>query len=118
MKRITVYRHKDCARCARIAHFHKLFDWLNRVHSSTDTPLTGPLRLGEIAVEDARTGEVTQGVAAVRKIFRQIPAYWVILPLLYIPFVARRVDQEVRGCADGSCAVSPAKAGEEAAGRA
>lgn len=107
MKRITIYRHKECAKCARIARLHKAFDWWDRVECSTDTPRTGPLRLGEIAVEDARSGEITKGVDAVRQIARQIPAYLPLLPLLRIPYVARKVDQDVRGCADGTCAVAP-----------
>ncbi|MBX6314684.1 MAG: hypothetical protein IRY99_17480 [Isosphaeraceae bacterium] len=105
MKRITIYRHKDCAKCAKIARVHKFFDWLNRVQTSTDTPKTGPLQLGEIAVEDAQTGEMTKGVEAVRQICRHIPAYAPFLPLLRIPFIARRVEAEVRGCADGRCVI-------------
>lgn len=105
MKRITVFRNKDCVRCRRIARVTRFFDWFNRVEASTDTPVTGPLVPGEIAVLDHRTGETLQGVEAVRLIYRQIPAYWPLLPLLRVPAVARRVDREVRGCADGSCAV-------------
>jgi hypothetical protein len=105
MKRITVYRNKDCARCARIARIHHVFDWLGRVDSSTETPKTGPLVPGEIAVEDARTGETLQGIEAVRLTFRQIPAYWPLLPLTYIPFIAHKIDREVRGCKEGACAV-------------
>jgi hypothetical protein len=118
VKRLTIYRNKDCVRCARIARFHKLFDWLGRLESSTETPRTGPLRLGEIAVEDARTGEMIQGVEAVRAVFRQVPAYLPFLPLLYVPFIARKVDREVRGCDDGSCAVPQEKAEEKLAGHA
>jgi hypothetical protein len=105
MKRITLYRNKDCIKCARISRVHHFFDWFRRVDSSTKTPRIGPLRAGEIAVEDQKSGEITQGVDAVRVIARLIPAYWVLLPLLYVPFVARRVDREARGCYDGSCAV-------------
>jgi hypothetical protein len=105
MKRITIYRHLDCARCAKIARFHKAFDWLGRIKESTETPPSGPLRLGEIAVEDHRNGEITKGVEAVRKVFRQVPAYWPFLPLMYIPAIARKVDADVRGCDGESCAV-------------
>ena len=107
MARITIYRNKDCARCAKIARMHKRFDWLDRVAVSTDLPPTGqPLRMGEIVVVDARSGEVAHGVEAVRAIFRQIPAYVPLRPFLRVPFIARRVDAEVRGCDDGACAVS------------
>jgi hypothetical protein len=119
LKRITIYRHKDCAKCARIARMHRFFDWLHRVETSTEVPGTGPLQLGEIAVEDARTGEITKGVEAVRRICRQIPAYAPLLPLLHLPFVARKVDREVRGCASGACSPASEQPREGAsAGRA
>jgi hypothetical protein len=105
MAAITIHHNKDCARCRKIARVHRFFDWLDRVEVSTADPVTGPLRPGEIAVEDLRTGATYKGVKAVRLIFRQIPAYWPILPLLRVPFVARRVDREVRGCTDGGCGV-------------
>jgi hypothetical protein len=103
--RITIYHHKDCARCRKIARVHKALDWLGRVRISTETPRTGPLELGAIAVEDAHTGETTLGVDAVRRIARQIPAYTPLRPLLHVPFIARKVDRDVRGCHDGGCAL-------------
>jgi hypothetical protein len=118
MNRITIYHHPDCDRCRRIARAHRAFDWLGRVRTSTDVPPTGPLRLGEIAVEDVRTGETIRGVDAVRTIARNIPAYLPLLPLLRVPPIARWVDREVRGCSDGSCSVPAPKAGGEAARRA
>lgn len=105
MKTIVIYRNPDCAKCARIGRIHKFFDWLGRVEVSTETPRIGPMQPGEIAVEDLRTGEILQGVPAVRRIFRQIPAYLPFLPLLSMPAIARRVDRDVRGCTDGSCAL-------------
>lgn len=109
MKRITVHRHPDCARCARIARAHRFFDWLGRVGLSTEVPRTGPLQLGQIVVEDLRTGEILEGVAAVRAICREIPAYAIFRPLLLIPAVARAVDRDVRGCSDGRCAIAPSE---------
>ena len=46
MKRITIYRHKDCARCAKISRVHTFFDWLGRVECSTEEAPSGPLRMG------------------------------------------------------------------------
>jgi hypothetical protein len=103
--RITIYRHPECARCERIARWHHRFDWLSRIRSSTETPPTGPLKLGEIVVERAGSGEILRGVEAVRAIFRQIPAYWPILPALRIPPIAAKIDRDVRGCDDGSCTI-------------
>ena len=105
MKVIRVYRNKDCARCEKFARAHKFLDWLNRVDTSTEDPACGPMAMGEIVVEDLKTGEILHGVDAVRKIYWQIPAYWVLLPLLRIPAIARYVDREVRGCVGDSCAV-------------
>lgn len=108
MRRITLYHHRDCAKCRRIAGVHRRFDWLGRVAISTEDPPGGPpLVMGEIAVEDMATGEVFRGAEAVRRLFRQIPAYWVLLPVLRVPAVARRVERETRGCADGSCEARP-----------
>lgn len=114
MHRITVYRNKDCAKCRRFARAHQFFDWLHRVKATTDTPRSGPLAVGEIVVEDAATGEMLRGVHAVRAIWRQIPAYMVLLPLLRIPAVARWVDRDVRGCAGPSCA-APASTEKQSA---
>ena len=108
MKRITVYRNKDCERCRKFARANKYLDWLNQVESSTATPRIGPLAIGEIAVEVKKTGEIRQGVDAVRTIWRHIPLYMPLLPLLRIPAIARMVDREVRGCGGSSCAIPPA----------
>jgi hypothetical protein len=115
VKRIVVYHNHDCAKCRRIARVHRLFDWLNRVETSTDESKTGPLLPGEIAVEDLRTGAIVKGLDAVRLVGRNVPAYALFLPFLRIPSIARKIDREVRGCSDGSCAVPQEKVGEEAA---
>jgi hypothetical protein len=105
MKRVTIFHHPDCGRCRRIARVHKVFDWLGRVRVSTAIPPTGPLQPGEIAVRDDRSGETYQGVLAARLIVGSIPAYLPLLPLLYLPPVARMVERSVRPCEDGNCAV-------------
>ena len=65
MKRITIYHNRDCVRCRRIARVNRLLNWFGWVDISTADPRIGPMRPGEIAVEDARTGTIVQGVAAV-----------------------------------------------------
>src|SRR3954468_10888547 len=93
MRRIRLYRHPDCARCAKISRVHHAFDWLGLVDCTTDPAPGGPLKMGEIEVEDLRTGATCKGVDAVRAVARQIPAYWPLLPLLFIPPIARRIDR-------------------------
>jgi hypothetical protein len=102
--RSTLYLNPDCARCRRMV-MAKFFDRLGCIAVSTATGPAGPLRPGEIAVGDARTGELSRGVAAVRRIARQIPAYLPLLSLLYVPPVAQRIDREARGRSE-SCAAS------------
>lgn len=107
MSRIMLYHNGECGRCRRITRMHRFFDWLGRLNISTAESPVGSLKVGEIAVQCSRSGEVLQGVAAVRKVFRQVPMYWLFLPLLYVPFIARRIDREVRGCEGGACQVLP-----------
>ena len=73
---------------------------------STDAPKTGPLRLGEIAVEDIATGETVKGAEAMRRLCRQIPAYRPLLPLLQLPFVARYIDKQLSSCDGDACHVA------------
>lgn len=103
--RICIYRHPDCARCARIARMHARFDWLGRVETTTATPPTGPLRMGEIVVEDRASGVVARGADAFRLITQAIPIYAPARLLLGIPGVRARIEREMGGCDDGACAV-------------
>lgn len=103
MKKLRVYRNPNCAKCARFAAAHRYFDWLHRIEATTDTPRTGPLRMGEVVVEDLSTGNILRGAEGIETIFRNIPAYLPFLLLLKIPAVRRYVDKEVSGCEDNSC---------------
>jgi hypothetical protein len=94
---VLIYRHPDCGRCARIAARHHRLDWLGRIQDTTEPPPDrAPVRKGEIAVRELDTGELREGVHAVRAIFRQVPLYWPLLALLAIPAVARRADVDAR----------------------
>lgn len=100
MKTILIHRHPGCPRCARLAAMHQRLDWLGRVADTTEPPPgRPPLQMGEIAVQDLRTGQLLHGIDAVRAISGQVPLYWPLLPLLRIPPIARRADQNTRGCA-------------------
>lgn len=104
MKRILIYRHPECARCARIARLHHAVDWLNRIADTTATPPTGPVRRGEIVVEDLRDGRRLRGAEAVALIYRQAIVYWPLLVLLSFPATRRWLDRQVRG---DTCHVEP-----------
>ncbi|MFC5580738.1 hypothetical protein [Rhodanobacter terrae] len=63
----------------------------------------GPLRLGEVVVQDLRSGTTLRGAAGFALLCRQIPAYWPLLPLLSNPALRRRVEREFSGCANAGC---------------
>jgi hypothetical protein len=102
---IRLYRHPDCAKCARYARLHRRLDWLGRFEDSTGVPPVGPLRFGEVVVQDLRHGTIRHGAAGFALLCRQIPAYWPLLPLLRIPVLRRRVEREFNGCADAGCSL-------------
>lgn len=105
MKTIIIYRHPDCAKCARFARVHRTLDWLRRVDISTAPPRTGPLRMGEIVVEETASGRILRGAEAMAAILQAIPAYWPLRPLLRVPAIRARVDQDLRGCTGDSCEI-------------
>lgn len=94
--RVRIYRHPHCERCARIARFHHRLDWLGRLESSTTRPPNGvKLRKGQIYIEDTARGQQVRGADAFALLARQIPLYWWMLPLLWIPAVRRWVAAEM-----------------------
>ena len=100
MKAIRLYRHPNCAKCARISKVHQFFDWRDRLEVSTATPKTGALRLGEIVIEDLASGRVFRGADAFALLCRTIPLYRPIGALLRLSSFRRYVDKEMSGCAD------------------
>lgn len=104
MKTVRIYRNPDCATCAAYARMHERLDWLGRIETSTATPPgRTPLRLGAVVVEDLRDGSLHEGADAFAVIARQIPAYWLLLPLLKIRALRARVDGEMRGACNDRC---------------
>jgi hypothetical protein len=106
MKTIRVYRHAQCATCARFARVAHFFDWLNRVDDSTETPRSGPLRLGEVAVEDLSTGRILKGAEGMDLVWRNIPVYAPFRLLLRIPSFRRYLEKNVGGSACDTSSVS------------
>jgi hypothetical protein len=103
MKRVLIYRHPNCERCARFARVHHAVDWMNRIADTTATPPTGPLRMGEIVVEDLTTHRILAGAEALSLVYRQAILYWPLLVLLWIPPTRAWLDREVRGGPEESC---------------
>ncbi len=105
MPAIRLYRHPDCAKCARYARLHHRLDWFGRFQDTTGISPVGPLRLGEIVVQDLRSGTTLRGAAGFDLLCRQIPAYGLLLPFLRISALRRRIDREWRGCSDAGCTI-------------
>ncbi|HEY3520529.1 MAG TPA: hypothetical protein VGK80_05745 [Rhodanobacteraceae bacterium] len=100
---IRLYRSPDCGKCARIAHMHHRMDWLHRFEDSTEVSPLGPLRAGQIVVQDLRSGITRGGAEGFAMLCREIPFYWPILPLLRVPGFRRYIERETGGCEDGGC---------------
>lgn len=107
MSDILIYRHPDCAKCARIARTHHAFDLLGRVEDTTETPPTGPLRMGQIVVEDRASGRIEQGAEAFRLITRAVPFYAPARLLLKLPRFRSYIETEMGGCNGVACDVPP-----------
>ncbi len=95
MKTVRVYRHPDCARCARYAARHRRLDWLDRFEDSTEPPAAGPVRKGRIAIQNLRSGAYFHDAAGFTYLFSQIPAYWPLLLLMWLPPLRRRMEREL-----------------------
>ena len=102
MKTIRVYRNPDCRRCARYARVGHALDWRDRLETSTATPETGPLRPGEIVVEELASGKLHRGAAALDLIVRQIPLYAPVGLLLRFSSFRRYIDRELSGSGGAS----------------
>jgi hypothetical protein len=92
------YRHPECARCARYARTHLKLDWRGLLEESTAAPPCGPLRMGEVVVQDLASGALHHGACAMDCIARAVPLYAPLRLLLCVPAVRRKVDAELGGC--------------------
>jgi hypothetical protein len=104
MKRIRIYRNPRCERCARFAKLNTALDWLDRFEPSTATPPNGQrLRKGQIYIEDLRSHRQVRGDEAAALLCRQIPAYWPLLLLGWIPAVRRSLAAEMDAPGEEDC---------------
>jgi hypothetical protein len=97
----------SCALCTvrAVRESGSFFDWLDRLEDSTEPPTTGPLRLGEVVVEDLAGGSIKKGAEGIELILRNIPAYAPFRPLR-VPLVRRYVEQQVSGCESKACEIA------------
>jgi hypothetical protein len=80
-----------------------MFDWRDRLDVSISTPKTGPLRMGEIVIEDLASGTVSRGADAFALLCRHIPLYAPWRLLLRSASFRRYIDREISGCGHASC---------------
>ena len=97
MKHIRVYHHRDCELCAKKAALLKFLDWMGRTESSTGEPKSGPLRMGQVVVEDIQSGELAFGAKAFDCICRHVPLYAPLRLLLVVPFFHRAIENDMNG---------------------
>lgn len=97
MKKIRVYRHRDCEACAKKAAFLRRLDWFDRTESSIEEPKNGQLRVGQVAVEDLRTGDLAYGALGFDRICRHIPMYAPLRFFLVFPAFRRVMEREMNG---------------------
>jgi hypothetical protein len=85
---------------------HLRLDWLHRLEVSTAVPACGPLRMGEVVVEDLGSGTLHHGAAAFERICRAVPLYAPLRLLLWLPPLRRKVEIEMNGdCGGDGCAL-------------
>jgi hypothetical protein len=84
---------------------HHRLDWLNRFEDTTEDPVTGTLRKGEIAVKDLASGETLKGASCLRLLCQNIPLYRPLLLPLHLPAFRRLVEREIGGCDSDVCGV-------------
>jgi hypothetical protein len=106
MTAIRLYRNPRCPKCARMARLHHHLDWLHRFEDSTDVSPLGPMRMGQIVVQDLRSGETLGGAEGFALLCRHIPAYRLLLPLLRVPAFRRYIEREIGGCGGGTCGIA------------
>ena len=101
-----LYYNKDCKDCEKQAQRTASLDWLKRFEISTEVPPCGELELGEIAVIDKRNQKIYTGGYASRVICLNVPAYYPIGLLMYLPPIFKLFDRGKHGCNGDSCALT------------
>ena len=100
----TLFYNKDCNDCGRQASTTSMLDWFNRIAVSTDIPPTGELEKGEIVLI-SNDGKAYSGGYATRRICLNVPVYFILGILLYIPPIFKAMSKGKAGCNGDSCDV-------------
>lgn len=103
MSSITLYYNAQCPDCRRQAARTARLDWLRRVTISTADAPTGTVPIGEIVVVDEGRQRLYSGVYATRKVCLQVPAYWLLGWLLFLPPLRAWMGRRKPGCNGAQC---------------
>ncbi|WP_420427690.1 hypothetical protein [Algiphilus sp.] len=107
MAKITLYYNAYGPDCRRQAARTERLDWLQRVNLSMDDSPIGEVPIGEIVVLDARNQRVYSGIDATRKLCLQVPAYWLVGWLLFLPPLRAWLGRKKPGCNGAQCEIGP-----------
>jgi len=110
MAHITLHYNAHCPDCQRQAARTERLDWLRRVTLSTAQSPLGEVPVGQIVVVDGATGRVYSGVYATRKLCLQVPAYWPVGWLLYLPPLRNWLGRDKPGCNGEQCTTGASQA--------
>ena len=102
---ITLHYNASCQDCARQASLTNKLDWLKRVAVATEDSPIGPVPAGEIVVVDNSTDKIYTGVYATRIVCMQVPLYFLLGLLLYIPPIRLLVGRKKQGCNGDACEI-------------
>lgn len=105
MPTITLHCNASCPDCARQASCTARLDWLGRVVLSTGPSPLGEVPVGEIVVVDRRRKRLFSRVFATRRICMEVPLFFPLGLLLYLPPVRRMVGRRNPGCNGDACEV-------------
>lgn len=102
---ITLYYNGQCSDCERQARLTEKLDWLGRVVPVTEDSPIGPVPVGEIVVVDNAIDKVYTGIFATRVICMQVPVYFLLGLLLYIPPIRQFFGRKKPGCNGDACEI-------------
>lgn len=100
---LTLFYNAECLDCERQARRTEKLDWLGRVALATEDSPIGPVARGEIVVVDNATDKVYASILATRVVCMQVPVYFLIGLLLYVPPIRQFFGRNKQGCNGDAC---------------